>query len=273
MNDGARRDRSNLDEWIAALELPPETRVDKIVSKKLLAEHCAKSARDRKAIHDEIEHASWVAVLKPATIGVPAYRGTLSEVPEIAVLRIDLRDGAQVERHAERIHRGIPYPVLLLVASDVGAHLSLEWSSAVIDAHVNHGDEIESGPTVDRARVMLPDGRESELCDRFRAAMAMGRLPRRDLLALYGGWLDACTALLVARRSGEFELAGDLERSRRRRVALATCLKLESEIAKLRASAEREVQLARRVELNLERKRLEAVLVAATGQLRSGVTS
>jgi len=48
-----------------------------------------------------------------------------------------------------------------------------------------------------------------------------------------------------------------------RRAALKECAFLDSEIARLRAAAVREKQIARQVELNLELKRVEAAFAAA----------
>jgi len=52
-----------------------------------------------------------------------------------------------------------------------------------------------------------------------------------------------------------------------RRQALADYASLRRDIAALRAQAEKEKQVNRRVEMNLEMKRLEARLAAATANL------
>jgi hypothetical protein len=49
--------------------------------------------------------------------------------------------------------------------------------------------------------------------------------------------------------------------------ALQESRRLDKEIARLRATAAKEKQMARRVELNLELKRLEAALAAAHADL------
>jgi hypothetical protein len=52
-----------------------------------------------------------------------------------------------------------------------------------------------------------------------------------------------------------------------RREALQECTRLEAEIARLRAAAAKEKQLARQVELNLALKRVEAAQAAALAKL------
>lgn len=53
-----------------------------------------------------------------------------------------------------------------------------------------------------------------------------------------------------------------------RRTSLREYSRLETEIARLRAAAEREIQLPRRVELNLEMKRRQAELTDSMRGLR-----
>ncbi len=114
---------------IAALALPPETRVDKRVPKKLLVEQGAPTASDKRQIQDGIEELTWIAALKPSNIGVPAYRDDVREYLEIAVLMAELRTTAKAGRLKELIHRAIPYPVVLLAAQRKTISLSLAHSA------------------------------------------------------------------------------------------------------------------------------------------------
>ena len=61
--------------------------------------------------------------------------------------------------------------------------------------------------------------------------------------------------------------APSAEHAAARRDALRECARLEVEIARLRAAATKERQLARQVELNLELKRVEAAKAAALSRL------
>ena len=98
---------------IHALALPTETRVDQRVPKKLLVENGAPTAGDKKQINDGIEEILWQAALKPANLGVPAFRDAVREYLEIAVLTVIFRPTAKPARLVELIHRAIPYPLLL----------------------------------------------------------------------------------------------------------------------------------------------------------------
>ena len=103
---------------VDALRLPPEARVERRVPKTLLLEHGAPTAADKRQIQDGIEEITWVAALKPATIGVPIYRDATREYLEVAALTMRLRGRARGSRLIELVHRAIPYPVLLITEDE-----------------------------------------------------------------------------------------------------------------------------------------------------------
>ncbi|MBI5837660.1 MAG: DUF4391 domain-containing protein [Candidatus Eisenbacteria bacterium] len=251
----------NGDSLIAALDLPPASRVDQRIPKTLLVENGAPTSADRRQINEGIEELRWLYALKPTTVGVPEYRDVEREYLEIAVLRLTLRGRARAARLVELVHRAIPYPVLLLTEHEGQISLSAaheRWSQG------------EAGRTVLEDEVVAAewdDGRDAGLWPAFRDALALGRQPRASLYALYQGWIDTLLALHAARVTGTFAVADNAEWAAVRRVALRECARLEGEIARLRASAAKEEQIARRVELNLELKRVEVAQAAARANL------
>jgi len=265
---------------IAALCLPADARVDQRVPKKLLVENGAPTAADKRQINDGIEELLWLAALKPATIGVPPYRDDTREYLEIAVLSLTLRAGAKVPRLTELIHRAIPYPVFLIQAQPTGLTLSLShlrWSQG------QSGQTVLDGPLV-LARLEEKEEEEKrrqgeEATDGdsifpsspppifpsslFLSSLSVTSQPRQQLHALYQGWMERFEAHAAARLTGQFTPATDAAAAERRRTALADHESLNREITSLRARATKESQLNRRVELNLEVKRLESRLAEA----------
>ena len=246
---------------IAALALPPDALVDRRVPKKLFMEQGAPTAADKRQIQDGIEEVMWVAALKPNNIGVPAFRDDVREYLEIAVITAVLRSGAKSTRLTELIHRAIPYPVVLVSAQGAGVSLSLahkRWSQGEAGEVV-----IEE---VRRTAPLRPDSPTANEAA-FLVSLALSGLPTRDLYALYQGWLDRVTSLEAATITGAFALPDTAERAVAQRDALAAHARLQRAIATLRAQAEREKQVNRRVEVNLAIKRLETELAATTKAL------
>lgn len=246
---------------IAALDMPPSARVDQRVPKKLLVENGAPTAADKRKINEGIEEVFWLAALKPTTIGVPEFRDGTREYLEIAVLRAVLRDTAQTARLAELIHRAVPYPVLLIATQGDALTISL--------AHKRRSQG-EAGATVLDGALVVADPaavRTADVVAAFASEMAVARQPRTDLFALYQGWIETVVALLAAQVTGTFAMVAAPEMAVARRTALAECERLDAQLAKLRAAAGKERQVARQVELNLEIKRLQAEHSAARAKL------
>jgi hypothetical protein len=249
------------DEAIAALDLPAAARLDRRVPKTLLLEHGAPVGADKRLINEGIEQILWVAALKPTTIGVAAYRDDVREYLEIAVLRIVMRAAAKAARLIEMVHRAVPYPVLAVTELADHVNLSLahkRWSQGEAGKTILEGDLVD----VDAPHDSDPHR------PAFSMALALSRQPQASLLALYEGWVDVLVALEAARRTGRFEVLDTAERRATRRDALRECARVEAEMARLRAAAAKEKQMARQIELNVEVRRAETARAATLGRLR-----
>jgi len=251
----------NGDRLITALDLPAGSHVDKRVPKKLLLENSVSTAADKRLINDGLAELQWLAVLKPTTIGVQIYHDAVREYLEIAVLRQILRVQAKSSRLIELVHRAVPYPLLLISEQEGRTGLSAthkRFSQGVAGEIVLEGDIV-----IVEWGVEHDDSCWRAFCD----ALALGKQPRTSLYALYQSWIDTLVALQAARITGKFAIAANSESALARRDALKACAPIESEIRRLRNTAAKEKQLARRIELNLELKRLEAALTAAHANL------
>jgi len=246
---------------INALAIPSDARVDQRVPKKLFIEQGAPTTADKRQIQDGIEEIVWVAALKPTNIGVSIFRDEVREYLEIAVLTATLRAAAKPTRLTELIHRAIPYPVLLVAAHRDTISFSLahkRWSQGEKGKVV-----IED---VRRTAPFQPDVPTVEESS-FLASLVLSGLPRRDLFTLYQGWLDRVAALEAAQITGSFAAPDSADRASALRDGLDTHTRLQRDLATLRAQAEKEKQINRRVELNLEIKRLEVKLAATAKTL------
>ncbi len=248
-------DALRFDRVLGALGIPPGARVDLRVPKRLLAERGAPTAADKRRIMDGIEELHWVAALKPTNIGVPAFRDAAREYLEIQLLTAAIREGARTPRLMELIHRAIPYPVLLVSVREGAMSLSVahkRWSQS------------EGGKVVleELRQIPLGAGTPSAEEEAFLKSMAVSRLPARNLFALYGGWIERLTALEAAWITGVFRLPESPEYAVAVRAGLSVHARLKRDLSTLKANADREKQINRRVELNTEIKRLEAELAA-----------
>lgn len=245
--------------WLDALALPEGARVDRRVAKKDLA-YRAPTAADRRLVQDGLDELVWVAVLKAATVAVPPYRDAVREYLEIPVLSATLRPGARAARLVELVHRAIPYPLVLLARDEGGTGLSLahkRWSEA------GSGTIVLEGMEATGALPDLTDGLGGE----FARCLPLRLQPARDLFSVYQGWMDCLAALAAARVTGRFVLPDSPAQAAARRAALVEHGELMRRMAELRARAERETQISRRAELNLEAQAVRARLAQVTEDL------
>jgi len=246
---------------INALAIPPNARVDQRVPKKLLLEQGAPTAADKRQIQDGIEEMVWVAALKPTNVAVPMFRDDVREYLEIAVLTTTLRAAGKPTRLIELIHRAIPYPLVLLAAHGDTVSLSL--------AHKRWSQGEKGKVVIEDVRRTAPFRPEAPTAEEasFLASLTFSGLPSRDLFTLYQGWIDRVAALEAAQITGTFTPPDSAARAAALRESLDTHLRLQRDIASLRIQATKERQLNRRVELNLQIKRLEAELYEAITNL------
>lgn len=231
--------------------MPTEAQVLRRITKKLLTEEIAKTPADRRRIQEGIEQVRWIAALKPDTIGVSPYSDDLRAYAEIAVLHVVRRPAPGHARVTELLHRAIPYPVFLIGDGPSGVDLSLvhkRWSQSDAGMSVLDG-------TLVRGELSTDD--EPELVEELLNAVAIHRQPSRNLFALYQGWQDVLTAWSAARLTGSFRLPDSPALAAAWREHLQATADLETRIRKLRSEAARETQLSKRVELNLEIRRLK----------------
>lgn len=251
----------NADDLIGALHLPTQARVDQRVPKKLLVEHGAPTSADRRRINDGIEEVHWVAALKPNTIGVPAFRDSVREYLEIAVLTMVLRSASKATRLTELIHRAVPYPLILFSVQDGAVSISVAHKRRSLG---------ESGQTVLDGEVVTADldkELKSDIMQAFIEALALNQQPRSNMYTLYQGWLDTVTALCVAKETGVFRLSASEEETNLRLKGLHECSRLENKIVHLRATAAKEKQTSRLVDMNLEIQSLQGKIASIRNTL------
>lgn len=256
-----------MDDLIQALGLPESTRVYQRVPKKMLAEHGAATATDKRQIQDGVDEITWLAALKPHLIGVPAFEDEQRQYVELAVLGLTLKAGAKPGRLVELLHRAVPYPVMLLTASDAGLSLSL----AHLRTSQNEADKtvLDGELLAVTVPASMPGG---DALEEFGSALALSRQPQAHLYALYQGWLDTVDALDIARETGEFQPSLTRAQAAERHAAWQRWQAAQVRLTQLSAQATQERQLSRRVELNLAIQGVRQELGALRGTLVAGRT-
>lgn len=236
------------------MAIPDACHLGKRVFKTLFHEHAVLGITDKKAFAEDIDTITWQYTLKPSTIPIQPYTDEQREYLEVAILQVDLKTLRRTGRIVEIIHRAIPYPLLIVLASEAGFALSVahkRFSQAERGATV-----AEDFLTTDWIDLAAP----SPVQGAFLDSLALPGLPHTHFFAFYSALVDRVTALECARLTGEFRLESAAERRDNRRQRLAACHGLEVQINDHKAAIKAETQFSHQVELNMKIKQLEQQL-------------
>jgi hypothetical protein len=121
----------------------------------------------------------------------------------------------------------------------------------------------EAGKMVLDDAVTLCDLVEHAATAAFLDSLSLAVQPRSHLLDLYQGWINCLEAFQTARITGRFTPSNSSETAAARHEALSEYDRLVRQNSALRTQAEKEPQISRRVDLNVEIKRLETELAVS----------
>ena len=289
-----------------AFALPSQCRVDQRIPKKLLLEnyHPAPSAADKRLINDTLASIDWLAALKPHTCAIPAHRSPERDYLEIALIATTAKPGrplsaSQTHTIAQRIHRAIPYPVILLQSSSpprqthptesndpTGSTAFTAFTAPTAAPSITLSLAHKRQALNDPSRTAL-DGElcsitltASELAPTQPLAALLPALALRaqassapahhslDLYSLYQNWYTLLQAAHAARITGQLNPATSSAHAAARSKALSQHSALSAQAAQLRAQQQRpRLQLAQQVALNLQLQHLHTQLQALHSQL------
>jgi Domain of unknown function (DUF4391) len=226
---------------ITALALPNACRVTHRITKKLLLENAAGTPFDKRLLQSEVSEIQWLAALKPSTIGVPSFSDEVREYLEIAVVSVKINSTAAADKVATLMHRAIPYPLVLVVASTDGVALSF--------AHKRWAQNEQGKVVLDGEMTSYPVHAEPAC-----ALLALAKQPQTNLYALYQGWMDALTLWQAGQLTGRIPqpVSCTPAQAAKVRESILQIKELEAQIATLRKAARKERQIARQVAGNLK---------------------
>jgi len=225
-----------------ALNIPATCKVDNVIYKKLFYENADLSAADKKLFTENVDKITWRYSLKPDNCFVKPYKNEVREYGEVEIIETALTRQAGEKRIAEIVMRTIPYPMLLVLKYEESVQL---WA-----AHQrNSQNDSEKNVLEESVCTAWLDSAELE---KLSATLDFQKLRNGNFYELYSNMVDGIS-VFNAHQSGVAEVAN----GEAARALLAQRQATEAKIAALRAELKKETQFNRKVELNMEIKRLE----------------
>ena len=223
------------------LNIPDSCFIGNTIYKKLFYENADLSTSDKSLFTDTISKITWLYCLKSETINIAAYKDEVRDYPEVEVIEVLVHKDYKLKRIAEIIMRTIPYPMVLI--------FKLEAKRKLYVAHQRTNQNDSSKNTIEE--FIATDWLESDSA--LFAKLDIKQMRFTNFYALYSDIVDAISIYnLSAIMTADDNITGAEARE-----LSAQIEDIEQEITSLRAKLKKESQFNRRMELNIEIKRLE----------------
>lgn len=231
------------------LNIPDTCKVENTIFKKLFYENADLSTNDKNLFINEISKITWVYCLKPETINILPYKDDIREYQEIEVIEVELLGDSKLRRIAEIIMRTIPYPMMLI--------FKLEDKVQIFVAHQRINQNDSSKNTIEE--FISTDWLDSE--SSLFKKLDIKQMRFTNYYALYSDIVDAISIYNVSSIVSEKPiLTGEEARRLSNNIDI-----IEQKIISLKSKLKKESQFNRKMEINIQIKKLEKERISMIG--------
>jgi hypothetical protein len=244
--------------FLSSLGLAANCAVGSTVFKKFFYD-IGLSATDKKLISNQVAKIIIQYNLTPENINIQPYQDKEQEYLEVQVLEVRLHDTKRYKRIAEIIMRTIPYPMILQLTQ--GQRLMVVAGMPRInlaDRQKHSIEEFVFSPWMDSENLSVQD-RD------FLASIGTGKLSFTNFYRFYSDFVDQLHLFKAAKLAGNSVQGLDPQKARQLHKEI---MAIESELAIFRSQLKKESMFNRKVELNVEIKRLETQIENIVESLR-----
>jgi hypothetical protein len=221
--------------------IPQSCEVKNTIFKKLFYENTDLSTSDKTLFTDVINKITWLYCLKPETINIQLYNDDIREYNEIEFIEVDLNEDRRINRISEIIMRAIPYPMVLI--------FKLKDKKQLYVAHQRVSQSDSSKNTIEEfISTNWLDG-DSALFSK----LDIRKMRFTNFFALYSDIVDAISIYKLSDVIADNASITGAEA----RLLSTQIEEMEGQITSLRSKLKKESQFNRKMELNIEIKKLE----------------
>lgn len=212
-------------------------RVNQFIAKKNFISFGELSKAERDELSESVKKITLSYQLQPANINIKPYKDDIREYPLINFIDVAVDMKANVKRLAYVVMASIPYPCVVVFESEGKMQL------AVAHQRTNLNDSTKN---------VLEDIILTGWVDFDESLFDINALNLTNFYSLYSGIVDAISIFNAKKVSAAKDLTGEQARD-----LTASIEKIDSELAILRGKLKKETQFNRKMELNIEIKKLE----------------
>ena len=240
------------------LQIPERCILNNRIHKKVVLENAELSSTERRLIREQVETMTWLAAIKPTNSNIPAFSDDLFVFDEVHWIVVTLRNPDKVKRIAGLLQKVIPYPLILVFMGERQLALNLA------EKRINLNDS--SKRTVEKSETTSWFGPSEDLGGSFLKSLAFPQLSKTSLRSHFEDIQRRFTSFFAGELTGTFVLKPAELRALTVEL-LEKVRNLEDQMTSIRAAIKKETQFNRKVDLNVQLKKLEQDKLAIASQL------
>lgn len=212
-------------------------RVNQFISKKNFINFGELSKAEREELSESVKKITLTYQLQPININIKPYKDDTREYPLINIIEIAVDMKANVKRLSYIVMTTIPYPCVVVFLSEGKMQL------AVAHQRTNLNDSTKN---------VLEEVILTDWLDFNENLFDVSKMNLTNFYTLYGDIVDAMSILNAKKVSIITSLTGEQARELTGKIE-----KIDAELTILRGKLKNEIQFNRKMELNIEIKKLD----------------
>lgn len=248
------------DDFIKKWSIPESCSVKKNIYKKYFYEKGDLKYYDKKIFISDIEKITWLYTLKEDTIPIKPYRNNELDYTEIAIIHVKLKKKNRYQRIADLMQRTIPYPLVIIFIQNNQILIN------VAHKRINKQDNEKSTYEELLFTKWINLSNLKEVDKEFLSSIDINNYSYINFYKFYSDFVNRIIAFNVAVVTGDYKLKNNNELSTSKKV-LENIKKLKKEKKQLKSSLNRESQFNKRVDINMQIKKLDRKINHLTKKL------
>ena len=250
-----------MDSVLQYFNLPSSCYFNSNIPKKMFYDNSLLNATDKRIFTDTIRKITLKNQLNEQTINIRSYKDSIRFYEEIAFITILLQEDNKFKRIAQIVQQAIPYPVVLI--------FEYEGKSLINVCHKRINQADSSKNTVEEHHYTdWLEMRALRLNEKqFLTSLDVPFLSHANLYNFYSDIVDRVILFKTSRYANDFSSIKDMDANEVNQI-LHKIEQVDNDILSLRSRIKNEVHLNKKVQMNVQIKKLDDTKEELIGNIK-----
>lgn len=245
-----------------SMNLYDSCKIDSTIFKKYFYESVNITKSDKDILKDDVDKVVLKYSLKEENVNVPAYKDDNIDYDEIEIIEVNLITDKRYKKVYELIQKAIPYPLIIVLR--LKENIMINTAFKRINKNDEEKDIIEKFVNSEWIDVNRITGNE----ELFLKSIDIKNLSFANMYKLYRSFVDKIEVLNACKYQGNFKdlICKDNEKISKISDEINS---IDDEITRLRVLIRNEVQFNKRMDMNIEIRKLQTKKSRLINELNS----